>query len=157
MIPQSSTAEELHLPEGYSISDHPDRFDLKQAHDWISVESYWAPGIPFETFRRACESSLTVGVFAPGGGMVAMARAVTDGATFAWICDVFVDPACRGLGIGKALIGCLLHHPRLQGLRRVQLATRDAHGLYAGFGFRPISRPDTWMEIRNDHAYERPQ
>ena len=80
--------------------------------------------------------------------MVAMARVVTDRATFGWICDVFVDEAARGHGLGKRLMAYLKAHPDLQGFRRLHLATRDAHGLYSQFGFVPLTGVDRWMEIR---------
>ena len=80
---------------------------------------------------------------------------VTDRATFGWICDVFVDEAWRGQGLGKALMAYLAAHPDLQGLRRLHLATRDAHGLYAQFGFGPLTGADRWMEIRHRDVYRR--
>lgn len=142
-------------PDGYSISDAPERFDVSRAHQWISGQSYWAAGILLQTFARACANSLTVGVHAPSGEMVAMARVVTDRATFGWICDVFVDEASRGLGLGKRLMAYLKAHPELQGFRRMHLATGDAHGLYAQFGFVPLSKPESWMEIRDQDVYRR--
>lgn len=141
---------------GYLLSDDPARFDLARAHGWIGGRSYWAQGIPFDTFRRACEASLTVGAYAPSGDMAGMARVVTDRATFGWICDVFVDEAHRGAGVGKMLMAYLKAHPDLQGFRRMHLATRDAHGLYAGFGFVPLTGVDAWMEIRDPDVYRRP-
>ena len=141
-------AHETQHPGGYRLSDAPETFDLERAHRWIGGESYWAEGIPLETFRRAVENSLTVGVFAPDGSMAAMARVVTDRATFGWIGDVFVDKAHRGAGLGKAIMAYLKDHPDLQGLRRLHLATRDAHGLYAQFGFGPLTKVENWMEIR---------
>lgn len=149
-------AHEITHPDGYVLSDDPARFDLALAHRWIAEESYWAAGIPYETFAKACANSLTVGVYAPGGRMAAMARVVTDRATFGWICDVFVDEAGRGAGLGKRLMAYLKRHPDLQGLRRLHLATRDAHGLYAQFGFTPLSKPESWMEIRDPDVYRRP-
>jgi GNAT superfamily N-acetyltransferase len=139
----------------FQLSDDPARFDLARAHRWISRESYWAAGIPLETFRRACANSLTVGAYAASGEMTAMARVVTDRATFGWICDVFVDAGFRGHGLGKALMGYLKAHPDLQGFRRLHLATRDAHGLYAQYGFGPLTGPDRWMEIRDPDVYRR--
>src|SRR5687768_11345515 len=140
---------------GFRLSDDPARFDLSRAHRWISQESYWAAGIPLETFRRACANSLVAGAYAASGDMAAMARVVTDRATFGWICDVFVDAGFRGHGLGKALMAYLKGHPDLQGFRRMHLATRDAHGLYAQFGFGPLTGPDRWMEIRDPDVYRR--
>ena len=133
---------------GYVLSDDPARFDLARAHHWIGTESYWARGIPLETFAKACAHSLTFGVFAPDGAMAAMARVVTDRATFGWLCDVFVDESHRGAGLGKIIVGYVKGHPDLQGFRRMHLATRDAHGLYAQHGFVPLTKVENWMEIR---------
>src|SRR5918992_2028776 len=102
----------------FLVSDDPARFDLATAHRWISEESYWAADIPLETFRRACANSLVVGAYSGSGDMTAMARVVTDRATFGWICDVFVGEAHRGRGLGKALMAYLKSHPDLQGFRR---------------------------------------
>lgn len=138
---------------GITFSDDPARFDLARAHGWIGGESYWAQGIPFETFARACANSLTVGAYAPDGAMAAMARVVTDRATFGWVCDVFVDAGFRGQGLGKRLMAYVRAHPDLQGFRRLHLATRDAHGLYRQFGFGPLTKVENWMEIRDRAAY----
>jgi GNAT superfamily N-acetyltransferase len=141
--------------EDWSISDDPARFDLARAHGWIATESYWAQDISLVVFASALANSLTVGAYAEDGDMAAMARVVTDRATFGWICDVFVDQAHRGKGLGKALMAYLMAHPDLQGFRRLHLATRDAHGLYAGFGFTALTGVDRWMEIRNRDVYRR--
>jgi GNAT superfamily N-acetyltransferase len=132
----------------FALSDDPARFDVERAFGWISGESYWAAGIPRERFERSLAGSLVVGAYARSGEMAAMARVVTDRATFAWICDVFVGAPWRGRGLGKALMAYLADHPDLSGLRRTHLATRDAHGLYAQFGFVPLTGVDRWMEIR---------
>ena len=148
-------AHDVLNPDGYRVCDAPEAFDLERAYGWIGGESYWAEGMPLDTFRRSVENSLAVGVFAPDGAMVAMARVVTDRATFAWVDDVFVDPAHRGRGLGKAIMSYLKSHPDLKGLRRWLLATRDAHGLYAQFGFAPPARAQSLMEIRDDGVYRR--
>jgi GNAT superfamily N-acetyltransferase len=140
---------------GFDLSDDPAGFDLVRGHRWIADESYWAQGIPLAVFERAVRASLTVGAYAASGEMAAMARVVTDRATFGWICDVFVDDAWRGQGLGKALMRYLASHPDLQGLRRLHLATRDAHGLYAQFGYSPLTGVDRWMEIRDRDVYRR--
>ena len=148
------THETLH-PDGYRLTDARAAFDLERAHGWIGGESYWAQGIPLEIFRRAVDNSLTVGVFAPDGRMAGMARVVTDRATFGWVCDVFIDREHRGHGLGKRIVAYLLGHPDLQGFRRLHLATRDAHGLYAQFGFGPLTKAENWMEIRDPDVYQR--
>ena len=139
----------------YELSDDPQRFDLLRAHRWIGAESYWAEGIPFETFAKACANSLTVGAYAADGSMAAMARVVTDRATFGWVCDVFVDAGHRGAGLGKQLMAYLKAHADLQGLRRLHLATRDAHGLYRQFGVTDLTKVENWMEIRDPDVYRR--
>lgn len=141
--------------QGFTLSDDPARFDLRRAHGWIATQSYWGAGIPFETFARACAGSLTIGAYAADGAMAAMARVVTDRATFGWLCDVFVDEAHRGSGLGKRLVAYVRAHPELQGFRRMHLATADAHGLYAQFGFKPLTGADRWMEIRDPDVYRR--
>ena len=133
---------------GYTLTDDPSRFELERGHGWISKESYWAPGIPFEVFSRSCANSLTLGVYPTKGPMAAMARMITDQATFGWLADVFVDDAHRGQSLGKAIVAYMQGHPSLQGFRRMHLATRDAHGLYAQFGYVPLTGADRLMEIR---------
>ena len=86
--------------------------------------------------------------------MAAMAHVVTDRATFGWICDVFVDAARRGAGLGKLIMNYIQGHPDLQGFRRMHLATRDAHGLYAQFGFTPLTKVESWMQVRRDDVYQ---
>ncbi len=139
----------------FSLSDDPTRFDVARGHRWIAEQSYWAQGIPRAVFERSLRGSLVVGAYASDGEMAAMARVVTDRATFGWICDVFVDAAWRGEGLGKALMTYLTAHPDLQGFRRLHLATRDAHGLYAQFGFGPLTGADRWMEIKRPDVYRR--
>lgn len=146
---------ETRREDGYVVSDDVARFDVARAHQWIASESYWAEGIPLETFAKACAGSLTAGAYAPDGSLAGMARVVTDKATFGWICDVFVDAGHRGAGVGKLLMAYLKGHPDLQGFRRMHLATRDAHGLYAQFGFSPLTGADRWMEIRDPDVYRR--
>jgi len=112
---------------------------------------------PSDVFRKALANSLVAGAYLDDDHqMAAMARVVTDRATFGWVCDVFVDAGARGRGLGKSLMSYLKAHPDLQGLRRLHLATRDAHGLYAQFGFGALTGVDRWMEIRNRNVYRRP-
>ena len=84
---------------------------------------------------------------------MAFARVVTDGATLAWLCDVIVDPTFRGKGISKDLIKYIMAHPKMQGLRRICLATKDAHGLYEQFDFKVTETPQNWMEIKDNEIY----
>jgi len=146
---------ELRTADGYVVSDDPSLFDLPRAHRWISEESYWGKQIPYLTFATAIRNSLVFGAYAPDGEMAAMARVVTDRATFGWLCDVFVDEAHRGRGLGKALMASFKAHPDLQGFRRMHLATADAHDLYRQYGFNDLTGADRWMEIRDPEVYTR--
>jgi GNAT superfamily N-acetyltransferase len=120
--------------------------DRPTIHGWLSTGAYWALGRPREQHDRAMDGSLNFGMFhAESGRQVAYARVVTDRATFAWLCDVFVDESVRGDGVGIALIAGVTERLEGLGLRRTMLATRDAHGLYAKFGFAPIQDAEKWM------------
>ena len=130
----------------YEISDDAARLDLGVAHAYLAKESYWAAGIPREVFDRAVAHSLCLGVYDDGGAMVGFARVVTDRATFAWLCDLFVLDGHRGHGLGKRLVSAVQDHPDLHGLRRMMLATADAHELYRSFGYGPVNA-DVLMEI----------
>lgn len=137
----------------YLISDDPARLDLDTIHGWLSRESYWAKDVPRDLVERSLRHSLCLGVYATSGAQVGLARVVTDYATFGWICDVFVLEPHRQHGLGKALMHAVVAHPALQGLRRLALATQDAHGLYAQFGFTPLARPQHQMERRMPVPY----
>lgn len=114
-------------------------------HEWLSTQTYWARGRTREKQDRAIDGSLNFGVFDTArGDQVAYARVITDLTTFAWLCDVYVDPAVRGKGIGTALVGAVREHLRPHGLRRIVLATDDAHGVYEKLGFQPLERPGHW-------------
>ena len=128
----------------------PGRLDLTRVHGWLRDE-YWSPGIRREVVERAFANSLSVGAYT-ADGQVAVARAVTDCATFAWLCDVFVAPAMRGRGIARAMVRELMADARLQTLRRWCLATRDAHGVYAAVGFAPVDAR-IWMEHKPKDAW----
>ncbi|WP_431880069.1 GNAT family N-acetyltransferase [Micromonospora marina] len=133
--------------DGYEISTDPDRIDLDRVHVWLATDAYWALGRDRETVVRAFAGSIGFGVYRPADGrQVAVARVVTDGATFAWLCDVYVDPAERGRGLGTWLAGAVRDHLGELGVSRILLATLDAHGVYAKIGFRPVVA-DRWMEL----------
>ena len=137
----------------YEISDDTSRLDIDAIHRWISEDSYWALGRSRETMERAISNSLCVGAFAPDGGQAAFARVITDRATYAYLCDVYVEPAHRGGGLGKWLIECVVAHPDLQGLRRFCLMTRDAHDLYSRHGFKPMPDPTRFLERHSPDVY----
>jgi GNAT superfamily N-acetyltransferase len=142
---------ELHHGE-YLISDDPARIDVDAVHGYLSKESYWAQDVSREVVERSLHHSLCLGIYAAAGAQVGLVRVVTDYATFAWLCDVYVLEAHRGHGLSKAAVRAAVEHPRLQSLRRFSLATRDAHGLYAQFGFTPLKKPESQMERRNTTA-----
>ena len=136
------------LPEGYELSTDADRLDTDRVHRWLSTDAYWAIGRPREKQERAIEGSLNFGVYeVVSGDQVAYARVVTDYSTFAWLCDVYVDPSVRGKGVGTAMVAAVREHLRPFGLRRVMLATFDAHGVYENVGFTGLERPEIWMAL----------
>jgi len=128
----------------YLISTDPGKLDVAAIHGYLSVESYWAKGRPLDVTQRAVEHSLCFGVYC-GDEQVGLARVVTDYATFAWLCDVFILEAHRGQGLGKWLIQTVVAHPALQS-RLWMLATRNAHGLYESYGgFERMRDLERWM------------
>jgi GNAT superfamily N-acetyltransferase len=137
---------------GYLISTNPDRLDATAIHAYLT-RSYWATGIPKDVVARSLEQSLCFGLFDASGAQVGLARVVTDAATFAYLCDVYVLEEHRGRGLGKWMIETVCAHPALQGLRRFMLATRDAHGLYRQFGFTPLAHPERIMEVSRPNVY----
>jgi len=139
--------DDAFLKKGFKISTDKSLIDFETVYNYLNGESYWAKGIPVEKLRKAIQNSMCFGVYDKENSQVGFARVITDQATFAYICDVFILPGFRGLGLSKWLIQSILGHPDLQGLRRWSLATADAHGLYSQFGFTQITRPDRWMEI----------
>jgi len=138
----------------YSISTDPARLDLAAIHAFLT-RSYWSPGVPRAVVERAVAHSLPFGVF-HGEAQVGFARVITDRATFAYLADVYILEAHRGQGLARRLMEAVLAHPDLQGLRRFLLATRDAHRLYAGFGFTPLAAPERLMEIHRPNPYGAP-
>ena len=139
--------------EDFEISTDKSRLDLEAIHAFLTA-SYWSPGVPVEVVRKAIDHSICFGIF-QGSAQVGFARVTTDRATFAYLADVYVLETCRGKGLGKRLMDVIMAHPDLQGLRRFMLATRDAHGLYAQYGFAPIGSPDRLMEILKPDIYRR--
>jgi GNAT superfamily N-acetyltransferase len=136
----------------FLISTDRTLLDVASLHEFLANHSYWAAGIPREVLQRALAGSLCFGLY-DAGMQVGFARAITDGATFAYLADVFVLPSHRGRGLSKWLIECVFAHPALQGLRRIVLVTRDAHGLYDRFGFTALAEPGRYMEIFDPEAY----
>jgi N-acetylglutamate synthase-like GNAT family acetyltransferase len=149
---QSEAAIEYRRDE-FVLSTNRERLNLGVIHSFLT-ESYWARGISKEIVARSIENSLCFGVYTRNQ-QVGFARVISDFATYAYIGDVFVLSAFRGRGLGKWLIECIVQHPRLQGLRRWSLATDDAHGLYAKFGFTAPKWPEVHMERYDEQIYQR--
>ena len=143
------------VKNNYMISTDKSKIDIDYVHGFLT-QSYWSPGVPFQIVKKAMEGSLCFGVYdneiqiLPAGRQVGYARMITDKATFGWLADVFIDEGYRGRGLGKWLVEMILAHPDLQGLRRILLATKDAHKLYEQCGFSPINNPERFM-IYNPH------
>ncbi|WP_282274494.1 GNAT family N-acetyltransferase [Stenotrophomonas sp. PS02297] len=132
---------------GLRVSTDKEELDVPLVHRFLSTGAYWSPGVSRETVERAIAGSLCFGGYLEGTGQVAFARVFTDAATFAYLADVFVLPEHRGRGHSRQLMDAVMAHPQLQGLRRFMLATLDAHGLYAQYGFVSVARPERLMEI----------
>jgi GNAT superfamily N-acetyltransferase len=126
--------------------------DVAMVHNFLSNRSYWATGRPLEVVRRSLENSLCFGLY-ENHRQIGFARIVTDRATFAWLCDVFVLDPYRSRGLAKWLIGHVMSYPALQGLRRILLGTRDAHGLYERYDFRPLADASRFMEVFRPDLY----
>ena len=134
------------IAPGYRFSDDSREMDRPRIHRWLSTESYWALGRTRELHDRAMDGSRNFGMFdVETGEQVAYARAITDGATFAWLCDVFVSDDVRGRGVGIALMQGITDCLEPLALKRVALVTADAHGLYEKFGFESLAEPERWM------------
>jgi GNAT superfamily N-acetyltransferase len=161
MTAVSHSLEQLH--DAYLISDDPARLDAVAIHRYLS-RSYWSPNIPLETVQRALKNSLCIGAYEESGAssfakaskdkQVGLVRIISDFATFAYLCDVYVLEEHRGKGLAKAMMTLTMRHPSLQGLRSWNLRTRDAHPLYAQFGFQPVDRPETYMVLRSPDVYK---
>lgn len=142
-------------PQTVLISTDKALLDLDLIHRFLSEEAPWSRGIPRELVARAIAGSLCFGAY-EHGRQIGFARVISDGATFAYLADVFVLPAQRGRGISNGLMAAVMAHPELQGLRRFMLATSTAPQLYAQYGFMPCARPEIFMEKVDAEVYTRP-
>lgn len=138
--------------EGFAITTETSFFNVEFIHAFLS-KSYWAENISIETVQKSIDNSISFGVFHLGR-QIGFARVITDKATFGYLADVFIDEAYRGQGLSKWLMEEIMAHPDLQGLRRMILGTRDAHGLYTRFGFTPLTNTDRWMQIHHTDVYK---
>jgi GNAT superfamily N-acetyltransferase len=149
----SGLAPQEHRQGNFVISTDPAKLDVDAIHAFLT-RSYWAEGIPRDVVARSLEHSLCFGVY-EAEQQIGLARVVSDFATYAYVADVYILERYRGQGLGKWLMGCILSHPNLQGLRRWQLATLDAHGLYRQFGFIELKAPERHMEMFTPDIYKK--
>jgi len=139
---------------GFIFSDDKNLIDAAAVHHYLSTQSYWAREIPMETVRKSIANSICFGIYKENR-QIGFARWITDGATFGYLADVYVEEEFRGLGLSKKLMTIMLFHEELQGLRRYMLATQDAQGLYSQFGFEPLENPENLMAIIVKNAYQK--
>ena len=139
---------------GYLISDNPALLDVDAIHAFLT-RSAWGEGISREIVARSVAHSLCIGIYAPGAAQIGLVRVISDYATFAYLCDVYVLEPHRQRGLSKAAVQLVTTHPKLQGIRRQHLVTPDAHGLYARFGFAVVAHPERHMEKCDFDVYKR--
>ncbi|HEY0002536.1 MAG TPA: GNAT family N-acetyltransferase [Actinoplanes sp.] len=131
----------------YRLSEDPADLDLDSVVRWISTDAYWAKGRTREAVERSFAHSVPAGLYTPGGQQAAVARIVSDRATFVWLCDVYVDRGHRGRGLGTTLANWSVDWAERHGIKRLLLATLDAHAVYTKVGFAPLGHPERWLEI----------
>jgi N-acetylglutamate synthase-like GNAT family acetyltransferase len=136
----------------YTISTDKSKLDIDTIHDFLCNHSYWAKGISRQMVEKLNKHCMVVGIY-HGITQVGYARVITDFASFAYLSDVFIVENHRKKGLSKQLIQFILEHEELQGLRRFMLATQDAHSLYASFGFKPLNKPEWFMQIHTPTIY----
>ncbi|MBC7554855.1 MAG: GNAT family N-acetyltransferase [Taibaiella sp.] len=137
---------------GYIITTDKAAMYPADIHHWLSTVSYWAKFMPYGVFKRSFDNSFVIGAIA-GGRQVGYARLVTDYATFAYLADVYVEDSHQGKGIGKVMMRELFNLQWVKGLRRMMLATKDAHDLYRKVGFTNSKFPERIMEITRPDIY----
>ncbi|HSZ43793.1 MAG TPA: GNAT family N-acetyltransferase [Streptosporangiaceae bacterium] len=136
-------------PDGYWVSDDPALLDVTRVHGWMSAESYWAQGREYQVMATAIEHSLVFGLYAADGTQAGFARMVTDRATFAWLCDVFVATEHRAHRLGSFLVEAATSHPDVGSIRQVLMAAPE-RGLYRRLGFAGLRSPERWLERRGE-------
>ncbi len=137
----------------FTITSDKSLMHPQQIHQWLSTQSYWCKNIPYEVFKTSFDNSFTIGCLL-GNKQLGYARFVTDYSTFAYLADVYVVDEVRGMGISKAMMSILLEQDWVKKLRRIMLATKDAHGLYSQYGFSALATPEKIMEIVRPNIYE---
>lgn len=143
--------------DNFLISTDKLFLQIPKIHNFLSKESYWCTDIPEDLVSKAIDNSLCFGVYQVYSNtkeQIGFARVVTDYTGFAWICDVYIEKDMRGIGLSKWLMSCLMAHSALKNMRRICLATKDAHELYKKFGFEATQSPQNWLEIKNNDIYK---
>lgn len=143
---------------GFTLNTDKSRLQVSRIHQFLSTQAYWCLDIPQETLKKAIDGSLCFGLYTKNSSeqvQIGFARIVSDGASFAWLCDVYVENEYRGKGLAKWMMECVMSHPHLKNLRRICLATKDAHSLYKKFGFEVTQTPQNWMEIKDNDLYKK--
>ena len=135
----------------YRVTTNQIEMDVEAIHQYLS-NSYWCSGLPIETLRLAMENSFCFAVL-QANEQIGFARLITDYATFAYLADVYILETHQGKGLSKMMLNEIFNHPKLKGLRRIMLATQDAHGLYEKFGFSKLPNPEIFMENFNPDVY----
>lgn len=143
--------------ENFVLDTDQGKLQYDRIHSFLN-RAYWCEGIPLEVVTKAAQSSLCFGLYDVSQNnrpQIGFARVVTDNVTFAWLCDVYVEVAYRGQGLSKWMMECVINHLKLKGLRRICLATKDAHTLYSKYGFEVTQTPANWMEIKDNDLYKK--
>ncbi len=138
---------------GYRLSTKD--VDVRAVHAFLT-SCYWAEAIPFDTVKRAVENSVCFSIF-KDDAQVAFTRVISDRATFAYVCDVYVLETHRKQGLSKWMVEAMMAHPELQGLKRWVLVTKDAHTLYTRAGFKALASPEMYMEVNRMGLYKNPE
>ena len=138
--------------EGYTITTDKQAMQPEAIHRWLSQQSYWSKHIPFEIVKTAFDNSYCIAVL-KDGEQIGYGRLITDYATFAYLADVYVEEPHRGKGLSKKMVETLMEQDWVKGLRKILLATLDAHGLYAQYGFTPMVISERYMEISRPIVY----
>ena len=141
------------VSKNYHISTDRSKLNINVIHKFLSEEAYWSKNIPMDVVKKSIENSFCFGLYY-NEEQIGFARLITDYATYAYLADVFILSSHRGKGLGAMLMDEIMNHPELKNLRRISLATSDAHGLYEKFGFGPPERPETLMEIYKPGIYK---